>query len=188
MNKNQIEIARIIATLVFTVIIMSCTPSSDIRNQSQANLELASRYFSEVYNEDKIDLIDTLFDKDYSHTNTSGQTWSGTDRLKTVVDRVKAMFPNLKMEVIESSSDGEKVMLLVNFQSDMPEFAKTELKSGKLNRNELFIFWIHKNKIYKGRTLGDHFTLIKQASGFKGDQEEAIKVLSGYQGSGKESF
>jgi hypothetical protein len=166
---------------------MSCTPSSNLQDQSQANLKLASRYFSEVYNEDKIDLVDELFEKDYSHTGTAGNTWTGTDRLKLVVQRVKAMFPNLKTEVLESSSDNEKVMLLVNYQSDMPAFAKAELKTGKLNFNELFIFWIHENKIYKGRTVGDHFTFIKQASGFNGNQEEAIKILSQFQSSGKET-
>ena len=93
------KIIRIILAFSFTVIMMSCTPSSNLQDQSQANLELASRYFSEVYNEDKIDLIDDLFEKDYSHTGTSGNTWTGTERLKSVVQRVKTMLPNLKMEV-----------------------------------------------------------------------------------------
>ena len=159
--------------------------SNELENKSQINIEITKRYFSEVYNQNNIDLIDELFVKDYNHITTSGETFSGTENLKSLVKSLKSIFPNLKLEITEVTADNEKVIYLISVNSDLPEMANPETKAKKISFTETFIFWVKNGKIYKGRTSSAQLPMIKQISGFDGTMQEIIRILSAEKGSGK---
>ena len=185
---NNYIIGGFMRTFLFFIsalLLLACNQTTNSKTVEQANIELASKYFTDVYNKNNHALIDELFIENYEHTGTSGSSWVGLDNLKKIVPRIKKMFPNLKIRILETTADNQKVAFLVNFEADMPQFAKPGLEAKNVNFSELFIFWVSDNKIYKGRSLGAHWEVIKQTSGFQGTLAESVKILSKYKGSGE---
>ncbi|MEK6152514.1 nuclear transport factor 2 family protein [Flavobacteriaceae bacterium 3-367] len=164
--------------LLFLITVTSCSETKIKDDLRRSNLELTSRYFNEVYNENKIDLIDTLFVENYEHTSTEGRKFRSRDELKSAVKRIESLLPNLKLEIVEAIPDEEKVMFLIRMESDLPKIAHPSTKATKTDFNETFIFWVKDNKIYKGRSIGAHLPFIKQVSGFEGGLLDVIKTLA----------
>ncbi|HMC01830.1 MAG TPA: nuclear transport factor 2 family protein [Flavobacteriaceae bacterium] len=164
--------------LLFLIVISSCSEPKAKKDLRQSNLELTSRYFNEVYNEHRIELIDTLFVEDYEHTSTEGRKFKGRDELKSAVQRIESLLPNLKLEIVEAIPDEEKVMFLIRMESDLPKMSSSLTKATKTDFNETFIFWVRNKKIYKGRSIGAHLPFIKQVSGFEGGLLDVIKTLT----------
>jgi len=167
------------------LLIALANPLSAQSDKAQANLALTTRYFTEVYGEAKFDLINELFAENYTHISTSGKTWTGRDRLHQVVVTVVGMMPNPKPRIIEAVADDEKVMLLIDFESDRPAFANQAVKRPRINFPETFLFWVRDGRIWKGRSAGAHLEFVKQASGYEGTLEEITAILSDHHGSGK---
>lgn len=166
-------------SLIFPLLLLfACRSNPEAEDHSKANIELASRYFTEVYNQGKIELMDTLFVEDYHHTNTEGREFNSRDELKSAVKRIESLLPNIEMEIEEAVADKEKVILIIRMHSDLPAMASGSTKAEKVSFNETFIFWIRDNKIYKGRSIGAHLPFIKQVSGFEGGLMELIKTVS----------
>ena len=163
--------------LLFLIIATSCFENKTKEDLRLSNLELTSRYFNEVYNEHRIDLIDTLFVEDYQHTSTEGRKFNGREELKSAIQRIESLLPNLKLQIVEAVPDQEKVIFLIRMESDLPKMSNPSTKATKTDFNETFIFWVKDNKIYKGRSIGAHLPFIKQVSGFEGGLLDVIKVL-----------
>jgi hypothetical protein len=166
-----------LALLYPIVIFAACptySPSSSLAND---NLELASRYFTEVYNQDRINLIDTLFVENYEHTNTEGRKFTTREELKNAVSRIENLLPGLVIIIEEAIADTEKVIFVVRMESDLPAMKAANTKATKTSFNEIFVFWIKEGKIYKGRSIGAHLPFIKQVSGFEGGLLDVIDAL-----------
>ena len=156
-------------TLILLLFLMvACNPKQIVEDKAKANIELASQYFTKVYNEGNIDLIDELFVEDYHHTNTEGRVFHSRDELKAAVKRIEGLLPNLRLEIEEVVADDKKVIFVIRMQSDLPKMASQATKADKTNFNETFVFWIKDDKIIKGRSIGAHLPFIKQVSGFEG--------------------
>ncbi len=173
-------IHRIMRTILIPLLILltSCLQESTDEKIRKSNLELTSRYFNEVYNQNNIDLIDELFVENYEHTSTEGRKFNSRNDLKSAVKRIESLLPNLKLEIVEAVADKEKVIFLIGMESDLPKMASSTTKANKTDFNETFIFWVKDNKIYKGRSIGAHLPFIKQVSGFEGGLLDVIKILS----------
>ncbi|WP_223033397.1 nuclear transport factor 2 family protein [Hanstruepera marina] len=165
-------------TLLLLIMTVSCSKAKPEKDLRQSNLQLTSRYFNEVYNENRIDLIDSLFVEDYEHTSTEGRKFNSREELKSAVKRIESLLPNLKLQIVEAVPDEEKVMFLIRMESDLPKMSSSFTKATKTNFNETFIFWVKEGKIYKGRSIGAHLPFIKQVSGFEGGLLDVIKTLS----------
>ncbi len=163
---------------LFLILTASCSEQHTEQDLRTSNVELTSRYFNEVYNQHNIDLIDELFIENYEHTSTEGRKFNSRDELKSAVERIESLLPNLKLEIVEAVADEEKVIFLIKMESDLPKMASSTTKATKTEFNETFIFWVNDNKIYKGRSIGAHLPFIKQVSGFEGGLLDLIKVLS----------
>ncbi len=164
--------------ILFLFLLIACDSNQIVEDKAKANIELASQYFTEVYNKDNIDLIDELFVENYHHTNTEGRTFSSRDELKSAVKRIEALLPNLELNIEEAIADDEKVIFIIRMQSDLPKIASQTTKANKTSFNEIFVFWINNNKIYKGRSIGAHLPFVKQVSGFEGGLIDLIKTIS----------
>ncbi len=166
-----------LSILFFLIFFIGCNQPTKLEDKSQANLDLASRYFTEIKNQGKIDLIDELFDENYEHVASEGNSMTRED-LKSVVKRMKSMAPNSYTEIVEALADNEKVMFFIKVESDLPKIANPNTTVTKVEYNAVFVFWIKDNKIYKGRNSGGQWPFIKQVSGFEGGIPDAIKILS----------
>lgn len=166
-----------IGILILAIILTSCYNTNNQPDLREANLQLTSRYFNEVYNQNRLDLIDSLFVADYEHTNTEGKTFTGREELKAAVQRIEKLLPSLKLEIVEAVPDTEKVMFLIRMQSNLPNMASVHTKATHTDFNETFIFWVKDGKIYKGQSVGAHLPFIKQVSGFEGGLMDVIKAL-----------
>lgn len=164
--------------LILLILLTSCQKEPTDEAIRESNIELTSRYFDEVYNQNNINLIDELFVEDYEHTSTEGRKFNSRDELKSAVQRIETLLPNLKLEIVEVVADKEKVIFLIRMESDLPKMASSTTKAVKTDFNETFIFWVKGNKIYKGRSVGAHLPFIKQVSGFEGGLMTLIKELS----------
>ncbi len=171
---------RLMKYLIFLLLLSltACQPKKGSTSVEEENINLASRYFNEVYNQDRIDLIDSLFTEEYEHTNTEGKVFQGRDELKKAVRRIESLLPNLQMEIEEVTADTEKVIFIIKMQSDLPTMASAKTQAEGTDFNETFVFWIKENKIHKGRSLGAHLPFIKQVSGFEGGLMDLIQVAS----------
>ena len=103
--------------ILLLIFLTSCQQESSDEKIRKSNLELTSRYFNEVYNQNNIDLIDELFVENYEHTSTEGRKFNSRDELKSAVKRIESLLPNLKLEIVEAVADTEKVIFLVGMVS-----------------------------------------------------------------------
>jgi hypothetical protein len=145
--------------------------------EGEANYAIASRYFTEVYNQGKIELIDVLFVEDYHHTGGSGSTWSGRERLKQTVSRVSGR-PGMNFEILESVANEEKVYLMVKRTYDWPDYVPPQGGKTKTSTIENFIFWLKDGKIIRGRTMPSSGPQLRELTGFEGSKEDLIKTLA----------
>lgn len=150
-------------------------------DQSEKNRNLASLYFTQIHNEENLDLISEIFTEDYQHVSTGGQTRIGQESMKEAITNIHNMLPGLEMNIIESVADDEKVIFIIEMDAEMPSFAFEDVRDNKIKLTETFIFWIKDNKIYKGRSIGTHFELLKQLTGFEGGLMEGFDAISNYQ-------
>ena len=162
---------------MLVILFSACQPVSDRQEKADANLALASRYFTEVYNQDKLDLIDELFAEGYTHTNTEGRVFAGREELKAAVRRIEGLLPNLELEIEEAVADEEKAIFVIRMRSDLPQMASTATTASGTDFNETFVFWIQEGKIYKGRSIGAHLPFVKQVTGYEGGLLDLMKTL-----------
>ena len=166
-----------ISILVSIILLIGCNQQPELIDNSKANIDLATRYFTEVKNEGNVELIDELFDENYKHIASEGNTMTRED-LKSAVKRMEKMAPNSTTEIVEALADNEKAMFFIKVESDIPKIANPNTTIEQVEYNAVFIFWIKDGKIYKGRNSGGQWPFIKQVSGFRGGVPDAVKILS----------
>ena len=145
---------------------------------SAAPFEVASRYFTEVYNEDRTDLIDTLFSPDYEHTSSDGRVSKGTARIAQTVGFIKQVFPHLHMTIQHHADNGDMSMMVVRYESDMPGFAAESVRDQKIAFDETFLFWVQDGKIVRGQSYGPGAVVAAKMAGFEGNIMDVVRVLS----------
>ena len=168
-------------TIIFLSLLASSTCA--IGGESAAPFEsspsrVASRYFTEVYNEGRTDLIDTLFSPDYEHTSSDGRVSKGTARIAQTVGFIKQVFPHLHMTIQHHADNGDMSMMVVRYESDMPGFAAESVRDQKIAFDETFLFWVQDGKIVRGQSYGPGAVVAAKMAGFEGNIMDVVRVLS----------
>jgi predicted ester cyclase len=66
----------------------------------ERNRRIGQRYFDEVWNQGRLDVLDELLSPDYvNHTPSTGNPPPGPDGLKPIVAAIRRGFPDLRFEV-----------------------------------------------------------------------------------------
>ena len=139
---------------------------------------VASRYFTEVYNADRVELIDTLFAADYEHTSSDGRVSKGTARIAQTVGFIKQVFPHLHMTIQHHADNGDMSMMVVRYESDMPGFAAESVRDQQIAFDETFLFWVRDGKIVRGQSYGPGAVVAAKMAGFDGNIMDVVRVLS----------
>jgi len=142
-----------------------------------AAFDTASRYFNEVYNEDRLDLIDSLFAPDYEHTSSEGKVTVGAQRLAATVKFLKMAFPGLKMSIQHHADNGEMSMMVVRYTGGMPTFAAPALQGQQISFEETFVFWVHDGRIVRGRSYGTSAATVREMAGYSGNLLDMVATL-----------
>ena len=81
---------------------------------ADANRKLFQRYFDEVANKDKLDLLDETFATDYPHhdpANPDPRPVVGPQGVKDHLTSLKGAFPDLVFDVEDTIADDEQIVL-----------------------------------------------------------------------------
>jgi steroid delta-isomerase-like uncharacterized protein len=74
------------------------------------NKDTVSRFWEEVFNSKKLNLIDNLFTEDYVYHGAAGQEVRGREGLKQFLSMYFGAFPDLHAEVEDIFGEGEKIL------------------------------------------------------------------------------
>jgi steroid delta-isomerase-like uncharacterized protein len=76
----------------------------------QQNKDTVRRFWEEVFNNRKLELIDTLFAEDYVYRGAAGQEARGRDGLKQFLGVYFYAFPDLHADVEDIFGEGDKIL------------------------------------------------------------------------------
>jgi len=76
----------------------------------QQNKDATVRFWEEVFNQRKLNLVDSLFADDYIYRGAAGQEARGKEGLKQFLNAYFEAFPDLHAEVEDIFGEGEKVL------------------------------------------------------------------------------
>lgn len=76
-----------------------------------ANIATVRRFFDEVVNQGRLDVVDEIFAPDYLNHNTHPGQTPGPEGVKTLVTNVRAAFPDIEETVEDIFGAGDRVAL-----------------------------------------------------------------------------
>ena len=137
------------------------TRSSGSKEQNE---KIIRRYYTEVWNQGKLEVLDELLDKKYlNHTPSTPNPPAGPGGLKPIVAAIRKAFPDLHYEIkeviVNDSMAVARVVMTgtqVNQLFDLPPTGK------KITVNQVTIEKIRQGKIIEHWRVTDELTLMKQ--------------------------
>lgn len=132
------------------------------------NRRIIERYYNEVWNEGKLDVLDELLSKDYiNHTPSTPNPPAGPDGLKPIVAAIRKGFPDLHYEIQDVIATQDKIVarvVMTGTQTDtlfgLPPTGK------KIMVNQINIEKIENGKIVEHWRVTDELTMMKQLGKF----------------------
>jgi len=158
------------------VLVVLAAQTAFAQSVEEENFQIASSYFTEVLNKRNIDMIDELFDKDFTLINyDTKREWSGTDRLKEVV---KTYFKGNNYQILDHVANGENLCMLVKVTVPWPEYVSPA-------SNETYSRLVYERFIIKNGKIVEfrrgnvaQINEMKELSGFEGGFRDIVKALS----------
>lgn len=138
-------------------------------NNEEQNKKIVTRYFDEVINKRKIELLDDFFSESYVlHSLNDGSETKGVKHLKDYLPAFFRTFPDFHCTIDEIiSEDNNVVIQLTGTGTQIGEFRDYPIShpNNKFKIAEVFFFKIEDKKIVEGKRLMDLLSLDKQLRG-----------------------
>lgn len=130
----------------------------------QANRRLIQRYFNEVWNEGKLDVLDELLTPDYiNHSPGIPNPKPGPADLKPIVAAMRAGIPDLHYTILDLVVAEDKVTAFVRMtgthRGDLFGMAPTDRS---IDVRQMQIEWIRDGRICEHWRITDDLTLLRQ--------------------------
>ncbi len=140
--------------------------------EGEANYAIAARFFQEVLNEGKIELLDELFAEDAKVPVRSG--------IEGFKQKIKGFISEkYQYEILEYVADEEKIYLKVRVAEPWPDYAiPSDSKKTHSLKIHHELMWIKDGKITELRFTPSLLDQLKELSGFQGSFEKMVKALS----------
>ncbi len=134
-----------------------------------ANKKLVQRYFAEVVNQQKIDLLKDIFSENYFFKSLEdGSENRGIKQLYDFLPYFFKAFPDINYTVDQIVAEGDKVVVQTTARGTQKgDFAEYPASNNKINVTEIFFFTIKDGKISESRRLLDLLHFGKQLKGEK---------------------
>ncbi|HET9444876.1 MAG TPA: ester cyclase [Steroidobacteraceae bacterium] len=157
---------RVSPLLVLALAFQALTPDATAAAQTAVafNEQLARRYFEEVWNRGKLDVLDELLAPNYiNHTPSSPDPAPGPDGLKPIVLAMRRAFPDLRYEIKDVVATEESVVIRVvmtgTHRGDLFGLAPT---NRRVTVNQINIERIENGRIAEHWRVTDELTLMRQ--------------------------
>jgi steroid delta-isomerase-like uncharacterized protein len=83
---------------------------------TEHNKALVRRFFEEVFNQGRLELVDSLFAPGFTGRGLAGHGGGGPGRVKQTVQHWRAAFPDIRFTVEEMIAEGNNVVVRVTFR------------------------------------------------------------------------
>lgn len=118
---------------------------------------LMHRYFDEVWNQGRLDVLDEIIDAGYiNHSPSSANPRPGPADLKPIVAEMRRLFPGLHYEILDMVVGKDKVAVYLRVTGTHGE--------RKIDVRQMQIEWIRNGRIWQHWRLTDEAALLKQMS------------------------
>lgn len=133
------------------------------------NEQLIKRYFEEVWNQGKIDVLDEIISPDYiNHSPGMPNPTRGPEGLKPIVSAIRKAFPDLKY-VIENMviSDHQVAVHTTMYGSHVGDFFGLAPTNKSIKVSQMQIERIANNKIIEHWRVTDDLAMMRQLGQIK---------------------
>lgn len=157
---------KVLISLVIPIV-FACNQvasNNDAPASSALNKQIVQRYFTEVWNDGKLDVLNELLDKDYiNHTPSTPNPPPGPEGLKPIVSAIRKAFPDLHFEIKELiASDSMAVARLVMTGTQTDSLFNLPPTGRKIVVNQINIEKIVNGKIVEHWRVTDELSMMKQ--------------------------
>lgn len=159
MNLNRR--ATIVASALATPI---ATFAADDASALQKNRMLVTRYFEEVWNQGRLDVLDELIASDYvNHSASVPNPRPGPADLKPIVAEMRRGIPDLHYEILDMVVAPDKVAVHVRLTgTHRASLFGMKPSGGRIDVRQMQIEWIRDGRITQHWRLTDDLQMLKQ--------------------------
>jgi steroid delta-isomerase-like uncharacterized protein len=141
---------------------------NDIDYQKLAdNKAVVTRYFEEVVNKQKPELLREIYAEDYLfHNLENGNEGLGLEGIEAFLPYFFKAFPDIHFTIDQLIAEGDKVVAQVTVRgTHKDEFWGYSTSNNTIKISEVFFYTLRDGKIIENRRLTDMFSLDKQLKG-----------------------
>lgn len=164
------------AFLVLATSFNSTANSQETSNEEQKNLAVTERFYDEMINEGKLDLIDTLLSPDFVEHEASPGFEPNREGVKQFFRMFRQAFPDLKFEVEFTVAKGDKVVSYITISGTQKgEFMGTAASGNQINVKTIDIIRFKNGVAVEHWGVTDTMTIMEQIGAMPGPEEQGIK-------------
>ncbi len=154
---------------MFLIVYFLCLNISSFSQNLSSNKQVVKRYFEEVVNKQKVELLREIYSEDYFfHSLEDGSEGKGIKGLEDFLPYFFKAFPDIHYTIDQIIAEGDKVVVQATVTgTHKGEFWGYPPSNNKIKLSEVFFYTLKDNKIIENRRLIDLFHLHKQLTGKK---------------------
>jgi steroid delta-isomerase-like uncharacterized protein len=139
-------------------------PASATEQLTERNRRIGERYFKEVWNQGKLEVLDELLSPDYvNHTPSIGNPPPGPDGLKPIVAAIRRGFPDLSFELKDMVVTADAIAIRVVMRgTHLGELFGIPPTGRKVEVNQINIERIENGRIVEHWRVTDELALQRQ--------------------------
>jgi steroid delta-isomerase-like uncharacterized protein len=128
------------------------------------NRQLVTRYFEEVWNQGKLEVLDELIAADYlNHSASTPDPRPGPADLRPIVAEMRKGIPDLHYEILDMAVAADKVAVHVRVTgTHRAALFGMAPKGGRIDVRQMQFEWIRDGKIVQHWRLTDDLALLRQ--------------------------
>jgi steroid delta-isomerase-like uncharacterized protein len=160
---------RRILNLAFLIICFLCFCISTFSQTPSKNKMVVTRYFEEIINKQRPELLTEVFSQDYFfHSLEDGSENRGIKQLQDFLPYFFKAFPDIHYSIDQIIAEKDNVVVQATVTGTQKgEFWSYPTSNNKIKVSEVFFFTLKDNKIIENRRMIDLFHLDKQLTGIK---------------------
>ena len=128
------------------------------------NRELVTRYFEEVWNQGRLEVLDELMAADYvNHSSSTPNPRPGPEDLKPIVAEMRRGMPDLRYEILDMVVAADRVAVYVRMTgTHRGTLFGMEPSGARIDVRQMQFEWIKDGRIAQHWRLTDDLSLLRQ--------------------------
>lgn len=161
---KRIRIAACAVIALATLVPFTASSQERTSNMQATNRKVIERYFEEVWNKGKLDVLDEIIDPGYINHNPGGAVVRpGPADLKPIVAHMRGAMPDLHYEILDMVITDDKVAVYTRVTGTQTgELWGLKPQGKKFEVRQMQIEWIRNGKIVQHWRVTDEMGWMKQ--------------------------